>query len=270
MEPKLIPDVIGFPELLLDRSVKTNSQLSDYSYAVYKNNKLITRSGKYAYNYNYLWKAEKQNDFVTLDENNFQHLVYSAEQTKVVLSIQHNTFKGVFTTNSYFFAFFSLLLMVFLFARETLARKKLMSTSLNARIQLLLVTVVLISLLAFGTGTFIFVRNQFETQNTETLNQRTKSVLVELQGKFGELESFSESYKEYTSYMLKKLSNVFLTDITLYDLHGNFYASSQPKLFDEGIISKKMNPTAFRNVTSTAISDLVLKENIGKLSYYSS
>jgi two-component system, NtrC family, nitrogen regulation sensor histidine kinase NtrY len=270
LEPKLIPDVIGFPELLLDRSVKTNNQLSDYSYAIYNNRSLVTRTGKYAYNYTYTWPAEKENEFHRLQENNFDHLIYSSGDTKVILSKQQNTLRNSFTTNSYFFAFFSLMVMVFLFAREILARKKLMSTSLNARIQLLLVMVVLISLMAFGTGTFVFVKNQFESQNEETLNQRTKSVLVELQGKFGELEGFSENYKEYTSYVLTKLSNVFLTDITLYDLKGNMYASSQPRLFEEGIVSRKMNPRAFRNVVSTAISDLVLKENVGKLQYYSS
>ncbi|MBC7861623.1 MAG: hypothetical protein IAF38_01535, partial [Bacteroidia bacterium] len=270
MEPKLIPDIIGYPELLLDKSVKTNNQLSDYSYAVYKNGKLITRSGKYAYEKTYSWPLGRDSYFLELAENNFHHLIYSVDYTRVVLSMQQNTVRGAFTTNSYFFAFFSLMLLIFLFIRETVARRRLMNTSLNARIQLLLVMVVLISLLAFGIGTFVFVKNQFEAQNIETLNQRTKSVLVELNGKFGELDGFSENYKDWSSHMLKKLSNVFLTDITLYDLKGNLYASSQPRMFEEGIVSKKMNPRAFRSVVSTEISDLVLKENVGNLQYYSS
>lgn len=270
MEPKLETEAIGFPELLLDKNVKTNSQLNSYSYAVYKNNKLTARSGKYSYSNKFVWKEKTAKKYTEINENNFHHLIYYSSETKVVLSVPQNSFQNTFTTNSYFFSFFSLTLLIFLFIRETIASKASMNTSLNARIQLLLVMVVLISLFAFGIATFWFVKNQFEMQNTETLNQRTKSVLIELQSKFGDLDELNEGYKEYCSYTLKKLANFFLTDITLYDLKGNLYASSQPRMFEEGIISKKMNPIAFSGFVSNSITGLAIKEQIGNLPYHSS
>ncbi len=41
IEPKVSPDIVGFPELLLDKSVKTNSLLSNYSFAIYKNGQMV-------------------------------------------------------------------------------------------------------------------------------------------------------------------------------------------------------------------------------------
>lgn len=269
IDSKLSPDVIGFPELLLDKSVKTNNQLSDYSYAVYKNKKLVQRYGKYPFNYQFHWKEVPQ-QYTEVLEKHYLHLIYSSDpQTIVVISKEKQVLWEKFTTNSYFFMFFSLILLLFLYIREWRARKKLMNTSLNLRIQLLLVSVVFVSLLGFGIGTFVFINRQFETKNTEALDEKIKSVLSELQGKLGEQDKLEANYKEYTAYILKKLSNVFSSDISMFDLKGNLFATSQPRLFEEGIISKKMNPQAFDNIVSGAFINFVIRENIGNLNYFS-
>ncbi|MDP2387553.1 MAG: ATP-binding protein [Bacteroidota bacterium] len=269
IEPKVSPDIVGFPELLLDKSVKTNSLLSNYSFAIYKNGQMVQRSGKYPYNFKYSW-AKSSNDFSQLTENNYLHLIYKADNlTQVVISKENINIWARFTTNSYFFMFFSLLLWLFLYMREWRARKKSMESSLNLRIQLLLVSVVLVCLFAFGIGTFVFINKQFEEKNTAALDEKIKSVLQELQAKLGEQESLPENFKEYTGYIVKKLSVVFASDITVFDLKGNMFASSQPRLFNEGIISKKMNPQAFDHILSSRFINVVLKENVGNLNYYS-
>jgi signal transduction histidine kinase len=269
IEPKNTPDIIGFPELLLDKSVKTNSLLSNYSYAIYRNGQMLQRFGKYPYNFKYSW-AKSNKDFSQLVENNYQHLIYSAAPGSiVVISKEKIGWWEQFTSNSYFFMFFSLLLWLFLYIREWRARKRSMESSLNLRIQLLLVSVVLVCLFAFGIGTFVFINKQFEEKNTAALDEKIKSVLQELQGKLGEKDVLPENFKEYTAYVLKKLSIVFASDITVFDLKGNMYASSQPRLFNEGIISKKMNPQAFSNILSSRFINIVIRENVGNLNYYS-
>lgn len=269
IEPKNSPDVIGFPELLLDKSVKTNSVLSDYSYAIYKNNRLLERSGKYAYGFNNTWKKTKD-EYLTISDGGFYHLIYFPDDlTTVVISKEISGLWERFTTNSYFFMFFSLILWVFLYSKEWQARKKEKENSLNLRIQLLLVSVVLVCLFSFGLGTFIFINKQFEEKNTSALDEKTRSVLQDLQAKLGEQDTLPENFKDYTGYILKKLSVVFATDITMFDLKGNMFASSQPRLFNEGIISKKMNPQAYNNIIAAKYTNIVNKENVGELNYYS-
>ncbi|MFN5370967.1 MAG: hypothetical protein ACK5B6_05835, partial [Bacteroidia bacterium] len=43
------PEEIGYPELLLDRKVRTNTDLSRYSYARYNTNKLVSHFGQFPY-----------------------------------------------------------------------------------------------------------------------------------------------------------------------------------------------------------------------------
>lgn len=70
-------------------------------------------------------------------------------------------------------------------------------------------------------------------------------------------------------YILKKFSKVFATDINLYDLNGALLATSQPKLYDKGIVSTQMNPGAFKELHFGLLSQFIHKENIGELDYLS-
>jgi nitrogen fixation/metabolism regulation signal transduction histidine kinase len=55
----------------------------------------------------------------------------------------------------------------------------------------------------------------------------------------------------------------------LYDLNGNLFASSRPKVFDEGLTSKKMDPESYFNIGLLQRTEFIHDENIGKLFYLS-
>ena len=44
---------------------------------------------------------------------------------------------------------------------------------------------------------------------------------------------------------LIKFSNVFYTDINLYDLNGIILASSRPEIFEKGLLGTTINAEAF-------------------------
>jgi nitrogen fixation/metabolism regulation signal transduction histidine kinase len=56
----------------------------------------------------------------------------------------------------------------------------------------------------------------------------------------------------------------------LYDSNGNLYASSRPKVFDEGLTSKKMNPEAYLQIAILGQTEFIHDERIGNLNYLSS
>lgn len=270
LDGKFISDEIGFPELLLDRNVGLSQELANYSYAKYKNNRLITQYGKYSYSitgHDFELK-ESSFDFVTKD--GFNHLIYRPDPFVIIVMSQRDEgLIGKVTTFSYLFAFFSLLLFSILFFRHLSMNKVFESLSLKYRIQVLLVLIVLVSLALFGGGTIYYINQQFETKNRENISEKIHSVLMEVENRLPAESVLNKDLYEYSSFVMKRLSAVFFTDINLYDPHGNLYTSSRPKVFDEGLTSKKMNPEAFLQIAILGKTEFIHDERIGNLEYLS-
>jgi signal transduction histidine kinase len=270
LDAKFISDEIGFPELLLDRNIGLSQELSNYSYAKYKHTQLINQYGKFRYNLSVLDFNNHIGDFSTITKENYNHLLYRPDpETLIVLSKREEGLVDQITTFSYLFAFFSLLLLLISFTRQIAGGSPFKNFSFKYRIQLFLVFIVLTSLALFGGGTIYYIKQQFETKNRENISEKIHSVLMELESKFFEEKDLSKDMSEYITFTLKKLSNVFFTDINLYDTKGNLYASSRPKVFDEGLTSKKMDPEAFLQIALFEKTEFIHDERIGKLDYLS-
>ncbi|MDF2437871.1 MAG: hypothetical protein K0Q95_2247 [Bacteroidota bacterium] len=269
LDGKFISDEIGFPELLLDRNIGLSQELTNYSYAKYKKGQLINQYGKFPYNLtssNFSAPAE----YSFLNYEGFNHLLYKADQqTLIVLSKKNEGLLGQITTFSYLFSFFSLLLLSVLFFRQISLGKLPGNFSFKYRIQVLLVFIVLSSLALFGGGTIYYIKQQFEAKNKENISEKIHSVLIDIEDKLVAENRLTANLSEYISFILKKSSSVFFTDINFYDLHGNLYSSSSSKVSDEGLISKKMNPEAFLQMSVLGKTEFIHDERIGRLEYLS-
>jgi two-component system nitrogen regulation sensor histidine kinase NtrY len=270
LDAKFISDEIGFPELLLDRNIGLSQELTTYSYAKYKHNQLINQYGKFQYSLSWNDSEPIKNNYTFFDKDDFNHLMFRPDsETLILLSKRDDGLIGKVTTFSYLFAFFSLLLLLFLFIRQLSLGRLLENFSFKYRIQVLLVLIVLISLALFGGGTIYYINQQFETKNRENISEKIHSVLVDTESKLSSENVFNASLEDYISFVLKKSSSVFFTDINLYDTRGNLYASSRSKIFDEGLTSKKMNPEAFLQIAILGKTEFIHDERIGKLEYLS-
>lgn len=270
LDSKLMSEEIGFPELLLDRELGVNQKLINYSYAKYKNGQLVNHSGKFQYRLTpeTFGKTGPESKFYEID--GWCHLVYRPDNTTVViLSKPDEGWLSLTTSFSYIFALFSLLLLVSLSIRQLIIVGPTFSNlSFKYRIQLVLVMIVLVSLGLFGGGSIYYIRQQYQAKNAEIISEKGHSVVLELQGLLEE-NKLNNSYKEYSTYKLKTFSNIFFTDINLYDVNGNLYATSRPKVFDEGLVSRKMNPEAYLQIAIDKKSEFIHDENIGNLAYLS-
>lgn len=270
LESRFVSEEIGFPELLLEKEIGLTQKLSDYSYAKYRNGQLINSFGKYPFAF-YYDRPDLEVGTKHFEEDEYHHLYFRPDEyTLIILSKKPAGLTGFVTTFSYLFTYYSLVLVVILLLRRMVIGFNFSELSFKYRIQLLLVFTVLVSLVLFGAGTIYYIKVQYEAQNTETISEKTQSVLIELEGKLGNEKKLTPHYAEYATYILKKFSNVFFSDITLYDLNGNMYASSRPKVFEEGLASRKMDPEAFYYMSHLFMNTYIHEENIGKLRYLSS
>jgi len=270
-QSRYTPEEIGYPELLLDKMVQTNNDLSNYSYARYTKNKLVSHYGTFPYELNDLhFRTETKEPFFIFNRGDFSHLVhYVREGSMVVLSLPEKGILGVLTPFSYFMLFlglFALSPFVYQFFFNKNNRYKF---SFKRRIQLSIVFILFTSLLLIGIGTIFYIVSNNTKKNYHNISEKIHSLLVEIEYLFAKDNQFSLAKSDDINYALTKQANVFFADINIFDLDGQLYASSRTKIFEEGLIAKKMNPEAFFHLAIDKTTEYIHEEYIGDLSYLS-
>ncbi len=264
LDPKLSSSLGVFPEILLDKSLQSKIVSQEISYAIYENNKLQSSHGNIQYPIFFNHNA------IYTNENSFTHYVYNGSNHQtIIISDVKTSFWQVFASNSYLFIFFSLIVIIAVWFNALIIRKNRKFKSLNNRIQFILVSIIVLSLVSVVVGTVWVVTTQFENKNKNELILKSKSILNELQQSIGQQNVLEGSYKEYSIFSLKKLAQLFGTDITLFDKKGVLYATSQPAIYEQGLVSKFMNPYAYSGFLLNRNAALSHRETIGSLNYLS-
>lgn len=269
--PKYVARDLGFPDLLIDRKVTRSPDLSDYSYAKYLNGNLQHRVGKFFYSFSLdpTWKNEEQ--ISLFDQNGYSHLIYKIDSSRdLVISIANKTFLDILAPFSYLFLFFAFFCFITFLLLVFSNYKKHLNITFRNRLQISMSAVILFSFLVIGFFTLFYIRSLNSQKNNDILSEKTHSILVELQHKFSDISSLDQVSFSYISELLIKFSNVFFSDINLFDVNGELIASSRRQIFDENLISRLMNPIAFIELTQNGSSLFIQTEKIGKQTYLSS
>lgn len=272
-------DEIGFPSLLLDKKIGQNKEkYNEFSYAKYRNNLLIPISKNNTYNYplnsSFIEKASVQKQMI-LNSNffnfgNYRHFFYKPYKTSAyVVSFKYLTFFEKLSISSYFFIFFIFLFLLnyVIYFPQNISLPTF--DTLNKKIRAVLITSVFAGLLIMATVTTYFLVSHFNKDKNEKLTENIQSLLIEIGNKFGDENELSTINTEYYNYLLSKSSNVFFNDINLYNTQGNLIASSRFKIFDEGILSSKINTQAYTALKFGSDAQFINSEKIGKLTYIS-
>lgn len=265
LEPKLAVNLGAFPDLLLDKSLENKLETKHISYAVYESNKLLNTFGEYQYPL-----FIDNSTFKSGTNDSYEHFIYpNKANTIIVITDKEFGIWGRFTSNSYLFIFFSFLVLFSVWFNSKVIKRSLRFRSLNNRIQFMFVSVIVLSLTGVVIGTIQVVTSQFELKNKKDLISKSQSVLKELQQSIGQQESLEASYKDNTTYRLKRLAQLFGSDISLFNKKGVLYATSQPAIYEQGLVSKFMNPVAYMSFMRGIQANYSQKENIGSLKYLS-
>ena len=269
---KKIPEQIGIPRLLINQSVNILDDLEDYSIARYSGSDLIMRFGDYNYptvTKFMLKQFKSKSGFV--DSNGYSHLIHNQDNSQyVVISKPNSTSFQNLTSFSYLFLFFGLILLVIVVVNSDFSLSQLNTIQLSVKIQLVLIGIVIVSFVLYGVVATSFVKDQYATYTFSNLKERIESVEIEVRQKLGDREDLDpEILGLYMEYILKKFSNVFVTDINLYELDGELLASSQPALYNKGISAKQINPEAYKYLAFQKSSEFIHTEKIGNLNYLS-
>ena len=274
LDSRLLSTVLGYPELLLRNNFSRDDLLRRFSYAKYNQGGLIAQSGDFQYSreLDVYGKFDKQ--FTTLSFGDYDHLIYRIDKnnTIIVSSNSISTFDYL-VSFSYIFVFFYLLIVASFITLNFSVIKKGIELNFKNKIQFSIIIILLISLVFIGGGTIYFSIRQYKDKQLDNLSEKIQSVYVEIERELSYEDKISPFWYgdgyDNLDQLLIKFSDVFYTDINLYDPNGNLLATSRPEIFDLGLQGNMINPEAFEKLKYEQQALYVHKESIGKLSYLS-
>ncbi len=270
LDSRIATEQLGYPELLIEGELTEHQALRNYSYAKYHNNRLITRYGDFPYALKQQYTQQNDETYTFFEHDGYNHLIYRAdEDNTIILSKPETRTINLLTSFSYTFIFYFSLLGIALLVYNLPLRRSHFRLTLKNRIKLSMISIVLLSLIIVGAGTIYYNIRQFENKHQENITEKIQSVLVELENEFMLEEELTPELQNYMSGLLTDLSNVFYTDINLYDPDGNLYATSRPEIFELNLTGEKMSPGAYSKMVIENNPRFLHRETIGELSYLS-
>lgn len=267
---KPIHEVLGYPELLLkDNNWQNNTRQLD-NYAKYSGNRLLTRVGDFPYAFDRSVYGNKESEFAFFQSEGYDHLVYNYNNnSSIVISNQTVVFYNALISFTYIFLFFLIIVIILSLIGNRFTHIIDFNLSIKNRITFSMLAILVVSMIFVGTGTAFYTKVQFENNQNRILSEKIQSVLVEIEHKLSDIHYIEEINVDYLNNLLIKFSNVFYTDINMYDLQGNLIATSRNEIFDRQLTSNKINAVAYRELVLNKKARVVHKENIGELEYYS-
>jgi len=269
---KIISEGIGFPELLMDRSLVKPFRYKYLSYAKYFDDRLVNQSGEYVYNTDLeaFQTGESNSEFILRKEGGYNHLIYRfGDKSKIIVSNRRLVFSDYLISFPYIFVFYFVFVLAISIVGNEKFRKLIIPKDLRFRIQVSIISIVLGSLLFVAAGTIYYNIQEYHNRHQYDLQEKLKSISEEIKNRLVTVNTISPELQQWLFRELYKLSNIFRTDINIYDLTGELLATSRPEIFAKGVISEQMNAEAFYELSEHYRLNYIQPEKIGSLSYLS-
>ncbi|MGK9117264.1 ATP-binding protein [Olivibacter jilunii] len=279
----------SFPEILSNGRLNKQENLEQYSFALYRNGKLLNQFGDHLFPANDRDYPKERFQFIRVNTvNGGGELMYRPnEHILMVLSKDRQGLWMQLASLSFLF------LVLLVFAVTVYASQWLIITFKNydfsfrtvrrsfwitqnkilyrTRIQAFVVSAVVITLIIAGVITFFSVSNQYAHQQEINTVKRINQMVSGLETITSGLESSAFKNPEAKNPEIEKelyntaTSNA--TDISLYNTEGVLFYTTQSKIYDLGLTSKHMNAKAWLHMSKFRRSEYFHKEAIGNLEY---
>jgi two-component system, NtrC family, nitrogen regulation sensor histidine kinase NtrY len=270
LKSKIQSEGIGFPELLIDKSMRKPASYKRFDYAKYFGGELVDKHGNYPYNYYIFSYNFDDSEFAYSVWDGYEHLIHrTRENNYVIVSRSLYGFVDYLISFPYLFVFYFVSSLAVMLLIRPSHRKKTFLFDLKFRIQAAIISIVFISLLLVALGTIFYNLEESKSRLKTDLDQKMKSISVELDLHLENEKGISPEMTEWLLPELVKLSNIFQTDINIYGVNGDLIVSSRPEIFNRGLVSKKISTQAYFELFENFQTNYFQPEKIGELSYLS-
>jgi len=263
----------GYSELLLDKKYHRYSGLKDYSFAKYINGEIVLRTPEFPYDKTDAEYIDKFSDYRIFRTEGFKHVLYKNGNATVIITRPALTPGDLIISFAYIFVFLLILsnMLILIIRRPVVAQVNIFN--FRQKLQLSYIGILLFSFILIGIVVAYITIGQYQAKHYENIKEKLNSVYIELDSRLSMEKFLSPDWRGngYSSLneLLIKLSNVFNTDINLYNLSGFLIATSRQEIFSRDLTSHRINDMARNNLEILKKSEYYQKEKIGKLEYLS-
>ena len=258
------------PELLVDQKFFQPGLATDLSYAGYAQGRLVYSEGDFDYANRLppavLRGSEIYRNGVVVSDFH-QLAMHDASGRRVVVITT-----GTYSVADWFSNFsFQLLLNVLLWllagGSYLLWRHNGWGVRLNfsGRIQLLLNLGILLPLLVVSVATISQVVSSYRRDLRRTYERRGHIALESLLRRREQLSDTTA--RPVLTALARNVAALTETDLNLYDAHGRLLVSSQPLIFEAGLLGRLLNPQAVVDLRQRGLTRTLLTERAGTLSF---
>ena len=258
------------PELLVDQKFFQPGLATELSYAGYTRGRLAYSEGDFDYaNHLPALVLNQPRLYVGgLSRNGYHHYAVrgSLDRTVVVTTATYSpgdwlaNFSFQFLLSSFFWLLVSGTLLL-LRGRDALRLRINFST----RIRLLLNVGIVVPLLVVSVATASQLIDSYQRDLTRTYERRGQLALESLRRQRHLLSDTTA--RSTLAALAKNVAVLTETDLNLYDAHGELLASSQPLIFDAGLLGPLLNPQAAVALRERNGQRALLTERAGSLSF---
>jgi nitrogen fixation/metabolism regulation signal transduction histidine kinase len=128
-----------------------------------------------------------------------------------------------------------------------------------------MILAVVVTLVLVGFITFLSISNQYYTQQEKMIRDKITRIASAFEN--GLFTQYVEHLNEESQVHFNELANTYATDLTLFDTNGVPLLTTQPKIYENGLVAKRMNARAFIFLSKLQKTEFVNDEKIGELSY---
>ena len=270
-----------YTELMTNKSYMGLENLDEYQYAVYHNGQNIMRNDPY---YGEFLVSEDAipapTEFSSQELNGRSQVSYKDENNQVVLISKEmegwimpiSLFSYLFTLLILFTLIIGFLNIFFKFIPKSLSFAIIRKPSLKNRIQLSVISLIVVSFLIIGIVTVVFFGQSHEQYHEDRLKRKTRSVIRDTEHELRTLARIDSTLQTPADFLaklrVKEISNIHRIDINMYNLAGELNKTSEKDFYDRGILSRKINPAAYMALDNLSQKDYVQEnEHIGDFVY---
>ncbi|MGK0390250.1 MAG: two-component system nitrogen regulation sensor histidine kinase NtrY, partial [Maribacter sp.] len=267
-------------ELFINKDYMDMQGLSEYQYAIYRNDTLVSEEGgNYASDISEIENLPGRGKYRFEKKNGRSHLIYHAWNGNLtMMDIElPNFINKVRSLNSYLFTIMVFVLGILLiintlvqvlpFGYEPLFAPL---PSLKNKIQVSVIAIIILSFFVIGVITIIFFERKNDEYHQDRLGRKARSIRGDTAREIEQKEIDANSLYKFKE-IVDPVSAIHRMDINIYDLDGRLVESSGKDIYSKGLLAPLMNASAFHKLMTTEQNEVTMdKENseqIGNLVY---